>query len=142
MTSHSRALADGQPYPGAAFLITLPTTKNPMTLVPVGPSDAVGEYHIDGDTLARRLADVISTDLQGCGAFVGELYVRVANLEDIAGCRRGFQLWQSAAEFPDGYLQWLDSIELTLKERVGCRLRAVAAAQGGSLRIQGSVQRT
>jgi hypothetical protein len=136
-----KALADGQPYPGAAFLITLPTTKNPMTLGPVGPSDAIGEYHVDGDTLTRRFADATSTDLQGCGALLGDLHVRVANLEDIARCRKGFQLWRSAAAFPDRYLQWLDSIELTLRERVGCRLRAVVAARGGSLRIHGSVQR-
>jgi len=136
-----KALADGQPYPGAAFLITLPTTKNAMTLLPVGPTDANGEYRLDGETLARRFADVVSTDLQGCGALLGELHVRVASLEDIGRSRRGFDVWQSAGVFPNDYLRLLDSVELTLRERVGCELKAVSAAQGGSLRIHDSVQR-
>lgn len=134
------ALADGERYPGAAFVITVPTTRNPMTLVPVGPSDAAGEYHVSGDTLAQRLADAVSSDLQGCGRLLGELHVRVANLEDIAGCRKGFALWHSAVEFPDGYLQLLDSVEQSLHEHAGRQLRAIAAARGGSFRIFGSVR--
>ena len=35
-----KALAVEEPYPGAAFLITLPTTRNPLPLLPVGPSAA------------------------------------------------------------------------------------------------------
>jgi hypothetical protein len=135
-----KALVNGEPYPGAAFLITVPTTKNPMNLGPLGPSDAVGEYHVSGDILAQRFADAVSSDLQGCGSLLGELHVRVANLQDIARCRNGFGVWHSAVQFPDGYLQWLDSVEQTLRERAGRPLRAVAGAQGGALRVHGSVQ--
>jgi hypothetical protein len=135
------ARADGQPYPGAAFVITVPTSKNAMTLVPVGPSDGNGEYRLDGEELARRFAAAVSTDLQGCGALLGELHVRVANLADIGRCRKGFDVWQSAGIFPVDYPQLLDAVELTLRERAGCELTVVAAAQGGSLRIHGSVQR-
>ena len=135
-----KAFADEEFYPGAAFLITLPTPKNPLSLLPVGPSDSLGEHHLSRETLARLYADAGRDGIMDYGPPRGELHVRVANRDDIARLREGYRLWHSSLSYPDGYERLLDAVELTLRPRAGQLLRVVASALGGSFTVHGSVQ--
>jgi hypothetical protein len=135
-----KALANGEPFLGAAFGITLPTTKNPLSLLPVGPSNEHGEYRIERNELDRRIREATSLGLLDYGAPVHELHVRVLNRDDIEGCRVGYATWKTAGALPDDYSAWLDEREAALAPVAGAELRVVVGAQGGTFRVSGSVQ--
>ena len=135
-----KAFAGDEMFAGAAFAIALPTTKNPISLLPVGPSDDAGEYRIDGAQLSVLAHNVTSLAVMDYGPMIGELWVRVLNADDIARCREGYELWQMSGAYPNGYLEQLDAFDAALRERVGFVLRVTAGARGGSMRIGCSVQ--
>lgn len=136
-----KAFAGDGEFPGAAFALTLPTTKNLIALLPIGPGDDLGEYRLSGARLDQLIRDVCSLAMMDYGELLNELWVRVVNLADIASCRRGYEVWGSSGVFPDGYLEMLEAFEASLHPVAGMVLRARAVARGGSLRIEGSAQR-
>src|SRR5262245_37039982 len=103
-----KALANGEPFSGAVFGITLPTTKNPLSLLPVGPSNQHGECRIERDELTSRIREATSLGLMDYGTPLHELHVRVLNRDDIEACRVGYATWNTAGVFPDDYSAWLD----------------------------------
>jgi hypothetical protein len=135
-----KALANGEPFVGAAFGITVPTTKNALSVLPVGPSDEQGEYRIERNELDRRIREATSLGLMDYGGLLHELHVRVLNRDDIEGCRVGYARWKKAGVFPDDYSAWLEERELALAAVAGAELRAVVGAQGGTFRVSASVQ--
>jgi len=137
-----KAFAGGEVLPGGAFRIFVPTTRLPIELLPIGPSDAVGEYRVGGERLAQMTSEAASLGIMDHGALLAELWVRVLNLAEIAAFRDGFKTWApSAGSFPEDYLDQLDAFEAVLKPHAGEELRVVAAAKGGSMRIGTSAQR-
>jgi hypothetical protein len=85
----------------AVTWIALPTTKNALAFVPVGPADAQGEFLIGRDELDRLRRQATNLGLIDYGTPLNELYVRVLNRADIARCRDGYATWKSADVFPD-----------------------------------------
>ena len=136
-----KALVDGRPFAGAAFALTLPTTKNPLALFPLGPSGENGELRVVGDELDRMWQVCAGLAPMDYGALRGDLYVRVVNLEDLARFRHGYATWDAADAFPDDSLEWLDQRETALTPFAGQQLRAVVGSRGGTMRVHGSVQR-
>ena len=134
-----KVLANGEPFAGAAFGITLPTTKNPLSLLPVGPSNDEGDYRVEREVLDRRIRQETGLGLMDYGALLDELHVRVLNRDDIERCRVGYATWKTAGVFPDNYLAWLDERAAALAEVAGAELR-VATVDGGTLRVSGSIQ--
>jgi hypothetical protein len=135
-----KALADGSAFEGALFMMTLPTTKNPLNLPPVGPSDTNGESRISRGPLEVQFQQAGRDGIQDYGASLGELWVRVVNRPDIARLRRGYDLWHAHLPFPDDYSDRLDAAQEALRPRAGQTLRAVCAGTGGDFEIRCSIQ--
>jgi hypothetical protein len=136
-----KAFADGHPFPGALFLARVPTTKNPLALLPLGPSDERGEARVGRAALDALYREAGRDSIMDYGAPLGELVVRVANRDDLANLHRGYETWSQALTYPDGYLDLLAAAEDALRFWAGQTLRAVVAGRGGSLKLTGSVQK-
>jgi hypothetical protein len=135
-----KALADGEPFSGAAFNVRIPTTKNALPLLCLDRSDVRGEVRLSGVDLERLVSEAKSLGIMDYGTLVGELHVSVVNRDDIASRRRGYETW-GARYFPDDYLAWLDAVEATLEEVPdGTELRTVVGVRGGTMSAFGSLR--
>jgi len=135
-----KAFADGEPFAGAAFNVTLATTKNGLSLLCPDRSDANGEARLSGVDLDRRAAESRSLATMDYGPLTGELHVSVVNRQDIASRRQGFKSW-GARYFPDGYLAWLDAVEANLAQVADrTELRTVVGVRGGTMTGFGSIR--
>jgi len=73
------ALANGEPLAGAAFNVTLATTKNGLGLHCPARSDKRGEARLRGVDLERWEAETRSLAMMDYGPLTGQLYVGVVN---------------------------------------------------------------
>jgi hypothetical protein len=135
-----KALVDGEPFAGAAFNVTLATTKNGLFLLCLERTDARGEVRLSGVDLRRRAAEARNLAMMDYGPLTGDIHVGVLNRADIPNRRHGYKVW-GAEHFPDGYLAWLDEVEAILEPVPdGAEMRAVVGVKGGTMTGVGSLR--
>lgn len=135
------ASADGKPLIGAGLTITIPTTRNPLILLPLGPTDSSGSFVVSGQVLERMAADEVGLFPADCGTLLPELWISILNRTDLARRREGYRTWGGSARFGHDYLGRLDAYDCAVASLAGALLTASATSQGGTFVVRCTSQR-